>query len=91
MHRNLRRPAGEILITGGGAKNEFLINELKKITPYSLVIPEPKLIDYKEALIFAFMGVLKVNGEINCLASATGAISDSSSGTIFQVKKPPLI
>ena len=86
MHRNLRRPAGEILITGGGAKNKFLINELKKITPYNLVIPEPELIDFKEALIFAFMGVLKVNGEINCLSSATGASKDSSSGTIFQVK-----
>lgn len=86
MHKNLRRPAGEILITGGGAKNKFLINELKKITPYNLVIPEPELIDFKEALIFAFMGVLKVNGEINCLSSATGASKDSSSGTIFQAK-----
>ena len=90
MHRNLRRVAGEILITGGGAKNEFLIKELNKITPYNLVIPEPKLIDFKEALIFAFMGSLKVNGEINCLSSATGASKDSGSGTIFQVKKPPL-
>jgi len=90
IHQNLQRPPDEILITGGGAKNEFLINNLKKVVPYNLVIPEPKLIDFKEALIFAFMGALKVNGEINCLSSATGAKSDSSSGTIFQVKKPPL-
>jgi anhydro-N-acetylmuramic acid kinase len=47
------------------------------------VIPSPEIINYKEALIFAFLGVLKIRGEINCLSSVTGASKDSSNGIIF--------
>ncbi|MDY8137631.1 anhydro-N-acetylmuramic acid kinase [Aquimarina sp. 2201CG5-10] len=74
-----------ILITGGGAKNEFLIeiikNKLQDIA--TIVVPDIDTIDYKEALIFAFMGVLKERNEINCLKSVTGARKNSSSGVIF--------
>lgn len=74
-----------LLITGGGAKNDFLIEVLKqKLQKYSkVVIPNEKTIDYKEALIFAFMAVLKDRNEINCLQSVTGAIRDSSSGVVY--------
>ena len=48
---------------------------------------EKKLIEYKEALIFALLGVLRVENKINCLASVTGANSDHSSGKIY-TKKP---
>ncbi len=73
----------KILITGGGAKNRFLIEQLKKICSDNIVLPSTLLIDFKEAMIFALMGVLRLNKKVNCLASATGAVSDSSSGIIF--------
>lgn len=74
----------KILFTGGGTYNRFLLSKLENIVPYTLTVPDSILIDYKEALIFALMGVLKINDEINCFASATGASEDSSAGTIFQ-------
>ncbi|AZA99550.1 anhydro-N-acetylmuramic acid kinase [Chryseobacterium joostei] len=72
----------DILITGGGAYNTFLIEKIKAKTKSEVIIPEKEIIDYKEALIFAFMGVLKINNEINILSSATGSTSDHSSGVI---------
>lgn len=74
---------GDILITGGGAYNSFLINLIKAGVSANVVIPNSKLIDFKEALIFAFMGMLRIRNEVNCLASVTGAKSDSSGGIIF--------
>jgi anhydro-N-acetylmuramic acid kinase len=71
-----------ILITGGGAYNTFLIEKIKAKTKAEIIIPEKEIIEYKEALIFAFMGVLKMNNEINVLSSTTGSISDHSSGVI---------
>ena len=72
-----------LLITGGGAFNNFLIEKIEELCRMQTVIPNERIINYKEALIFAFLGVLKVRGEINCLSSVTGASEDSSSGTIF--------
>lgn len=73
-----------ILITGGGTYNVFLIERLKWLSPNSeVVIPETKIIEYKEALIFAFLGLLKLRGEINVLSSVTGASKDHSSGNVF--------
>ena len=72
-----------ILITGGGAHNTFLTTAIQKETACKIIIPDKKVVDYKEAMIFAFLGILVLRGEINCIASATGASRDSSSGTIF--------
>ena len=69
-----------VLVTGGGAFNNFLIDLLLQQTNIELVIPDKDLINYKEALIFAFLGLLRRRQEINCLASVTGATKDSSSG-----------
>ncbi|MCF6171182.1 MAG: anhydro-N-acetylmuramic acid kinase [Bacteroidales bacterium] len=77
-------PKGKLLITGGGAHNQFLINAIAMETKMEIITPDNKLIDFKEALIFAFMGILRDLGEINCLASATGAASDSCGGVIYR-------
>ncbi|MDF1574344.1 MAG: anhydro-N-acetylmuramic acid kinase [Bacteroidales bacterium] len=74
-----------LLITGGGTLNLMLLERLKKLTGTSLVIPEEKLIHYKEALIFALLGVLRIRGEINCLASVSGGRKDLSAGTIYNI------
>lgn len=74
-----------ILVTGGGAKNDFLIKILQqKLDGFAtVVIPPEEIIDFKEALIFAFMGVLRERNEVNCLQSVTGARKDSSSGVLY--------
>lgn len=74
---------GKILITGGGALNAFLIERIKSHIQPEVVIPSKEIIDFKEALIFAFLGVLKVRNEINCLSSVTGANRDSCCGVIY--------
>lgn len=71
-----------ILFTGGGTYNSYLIEKIKAKTTAEIIIPEKEIIDNKEALIFAFMGVLKLNNEINVLASATGSLQNHSSGII---------
>jgi anhydro-N-acetylmuramic acid kinase len=72
-----------LLITGGGAFNTFLIEELKNSTKNIIVIPDSDIINYKEALIFAFLGLLRNENKVNCLSSVTGAKKDHSSGEIF--------
>jgi anhydro-N-acetylmuramic acid kinase len=80
------RKGAKLLITGGGAKNSFLIETLAIFLgqDFTVEVPDDKIIDFKEALIFAFMGVLKERNEINSLKSVTGAKSDASSGVIYK-------
>ncbi len=72
-----------VLITGGGVYNSFLIERLKNLSAVTVIVPSSKLIEYKEALIFGLLGILKMRGEVNCLASVTGAKSNHSSGIVF--------
>ncbi len=72
-----------VLTTGGGAKNTFLMELIKKRSCGNFILPDIILIDFKEALIFGLLGVLKIRNEVNCLASVTGAPRDHSSGIIF--------
>lgn len=73
-----------VLITGGGAFNRFLISRLAARKNLDLVIPDKRLVEYKEALIFGLLGVLRLRNEINVLASVTGARHDHSSGKIYR-------
>ncbi len=77
--------SGRLLVTGGGSKNLFLIEKLKHKTSCQIVLPDEKLIDFKEALIFAFLGVLAFNGRINIFASFTGASQDHIGGIIYNI------
>lgn len=75
---------GKILVTGGGAYNLFLLERIQFYLPkVQIVIPNSKILEYKEALIFGLLGVLKLRGEINVLSSVTGASIDHSSGKIY--------
>ncbi len=78
--------SGSLLVTGGGAYNVYLINRMQALMPNTIIsVPDDKTIQFKEALIFALLGVLKLRGDINVLGSVTGAAKDHSSGRIFKV------
>lgn len=74
--------AAQILITGGGAHNGFLVNAIKMETNKEVIVPDNEIVDFKEAMIFAFMGVLRNRNETNCLASVTGSSRDCSGGIV---------
>jgi len=72
-----------VLVTGGGAYNGFLMSRLKSLSKnIHYIIPETEIIDFKEALIFALLGVLRIHGKENILCSVTGAYSNTIGGTI---------
>jgi len=74
-----------VLVTGGGAYNTFFIKTLNSHldSQWQQIEASAELIEFKEALIFGFLGVLRLRGENNCLASVTGASKDSCGGQIF--------
>ncbi|MFH0864570.1 MAG: anhydro-N-acetylmuramic acid kinase [Bacteroidota bacterium] len=74
---------GKVLVTGGGAFNKYLISGIPKFSSHEIIIPEKMTVEYKEALIFAFLGLLRMNNQVNCLASVTGAGRDHSSGAVY--------
>ena len=76
----------KVLVTGGGVFNDYLLQRMKYHKKIDFIIPDKKLVEFKEALIFAFLGVLKVDNQVNCLSSVTGAKRDHSSGQIFYPK-----
>lgn len=75
-------PMEKILVTGGGAYNKFLIELFRQKTRHQIVIADSKLVNFKEAMIFAFLGLLRNLNITNCYASVTGASSDSCAGVI---------
>ncbi|MFP2994495.1 anhydro-N-acetylmuramic acid kinase [Spongiivirga sp. MCCC 1A20706] len=79
------KPKNSVLITGGGAFNNFLIQTLKQqLGPdFQVDTSNTQLIEFKEALVFGLMGVLRINNLPNCLSSVTGATSDVTGGVIF--------
>ncbi|HXH18461.1 MAG TPA: anhydro-N-acetylmuramic acid kinase [Chitinophagales bacterium] len=76
--------ADRMLATGGGALNKYLIERISEKVPVTVVVPDEQTVKFKEALMIGLMGVLRVNNEINCLSSVTGAERDSIGGTIYQ-------
>lgn len=80
----------KILVTGGGAFNEFLMKRIQhylKPTGIQIIIPEEEVVNYKEAMVMALIGVLRLRNEDNVLASVTGALRNSIGGALWAAKK----
>ena len=85
---NRRDPATgrRLLVTGGGALNKYLVSLLtEKLSVHgiSLEVPDEKLVSYKEALVMAFIGVLRWRQEYNTFSSVTGAARNSIGGALW--------
>ena len=80
---NALKKDASVLVTGGGAYNQYLTDLICQHSQSRFVIPESMLIDFKEAMIFAFLGLMRTMNEINCFASVTGAAKDSCCGVVF--------
>lgn len=72
-----------VLVTGGGAYNNTLIDHIEHISGIAVTIPSQLMIEYKEALVFAFLGVMRLRNESNALSSVTGARMNSINGCIY--------
>lgn len=89
VNRNIKTGEGaqkkSVLFTGGGTHNGFLMDLIKAKSKASVIIPVKEIVDYKEALIFAFLGVLRMKRKVNCLSSVTGSKADNSGGTVHRI------
>ncbi|HKC66611.1 MAG TPA: anhydro-N-acetylmuramic acid kinase, partial [Bacteroidia bacterium] len=72
-----------VLLTGGGAYNTYFIKRIKHYTSCQLILPDDKTIQFKEALIFGFLGVLRLHNEANCLKQVTGASKNNCGGALY--------
>ncbi len=78
-----RQGIESLLVTGGGAFNSYLIELLQEYCPQvAITVPDPLVVNYKEALIFALLGYLRLNNRVNTLKTVTGARCDSIGGTL---------
>ncbi|MGZ3931423.1 MAG: anhydro-N-acetylmuramic acid kinase [Bacteroidia bacterium] len=75
-----------VLVTGGGAFNTFLMETIRENYKGTVIIPDATTVNFKEALIFAFLGWLRINQTVNTLSSVTGAKQDSMGGAVYLVK-----
>lgn len=74
---------GSCLITGGGAYNPAIVDAIRQYSNAEIIIPSKEIIDFKEAIVFAYLGILNVLNRVNTLKSVTGAREDSCGGELF--------
>jgi anhydro-N-acetylmuramic acid kinase len=77
------KPKGKMLITGGGVFNGYLMERIVHYVQHQVIVPNEQTVAFKEALLFAFLAVLRWNNQVNCLKSVTGAASDNIGGAIY--------
>ncbi|TGV04111.1 anhydro-N-acetylmuramic acid kinase [Flavivirga rizhaonensis] len=78
-----KKKQASVLATGGGVYNNYLVDRLKQYSQHNIIIPSNTVVEFKEALIFGLLGVLKLRDEVNCLQSVTGSSKNHSSGKIY--------
>jgi anhydro-N-acetylmuramic acid kinase len=81
-----KKNESKLLVTGGGAHNHFLVERIRDCLSelnVEVIVPDRNLVDYKEAIIMALIGILRWREENNVLASVTGASTDSIGGAVW--------
>jgi anhydro-N-acetylmuramic acid kinase len=76
----------QLLVTGGGAFNDFLIDRLKnalEVFNIDVIVPDDKLVKFKEGLIMALLGVLRWREEDTVINTVTGASRSSIGGAVW--------
>ena len=86
LNNSLKKKNAKILITGGGTFNKYLMQRIKLLNNLNsnFIVPTKNLINFKEALIFGFLGLLKFLNKKNVLKSVTGAKISTSSGILIK-------
>lgn len=74
-----------VFVTGGGTFNTYLLELIKQKTSCKIIIPSNEIVNFKEALIFAFLGYLRLNEKTNTLKSVTGALHNSIGGAVYLI------
>jgi len=74
-----------VFITGGGAKNTYLVERIASYFKGKCIVPDEKIIDYKEAIVFAFLGARYLRNESTNVPSVTGAKRELSTGVYHKV------
>lgn len=75
----------KVLVTGGGTRNLYLMERIKQLTLAEINVPEEAISDFKEAIIFAYLGALYLLDQPNCVASVTGAEKSVIGGCLHKV------
>lgn len=83
--RTLTGKNTQTLCTGGGVCNSLLMEIIAQYAESTLIVPSKEIIHFKEALIFAYLGYLRVQHKANCLASVTGAAKNVCGGVIWEL------
>jgi len=81
----VQRSNYKLLATGGGAMNDFLMDCIQKSCApqkVEVVVPDARIISFKEAILMALLGALRMMGKPNCMASVTGATRDAVGGAV---------
>ncbi|MCB0761978.1 MAG: anhydro-N-acetylmuramic acid kinase [Flavobacteriales bacterium] len=76
-------PSGKCLVTGGGTWNTFLVDCIRAHSEAELIVPDRMMVDFKEAIIFAFLGLLRVHGVTNVECSVTGGPYNLVAGGVY--------
>lgn len=79
----LGKVTGPVLFTGGGVWNTFLMNRIQENSQCKVIVPQKKIVEFKEAIVFAYLGLLRWYGVPNVLRSVTGASRDHVAGSIY--------
>jgi anhydro-N-acetylmuramic acid kinase len=80
----------QMMVSGGGALNKYLVELIDEKSPVTVVVPDEQTVHFKESLLMALMGVLRVRNEVNCISAVTGSKFDNIGGAIYQGTKKTL-
>ncbi len=81
---HLAKEKYRLLATGGGAFNSYLMKCIQQRLPkVEVIVPSENVVKFKEALLMALLGAMRLEGTPNCIASVTGASRDAVGGAVF--------